>query len=314
MRFLRATTVVVICASCDSANRTSVDPPEQVPDVQIANDVEPAPDSSEAAEVGVEVDQGGTPNDHADIEWVRIEGGTFQMGPDPLDEDEILDPPFRVEIPTFDIMKTEVTVAQYGRCFDAGVCPWSSMEDPGGYCPKGPEDSPDLPMRCISWDEAQGYARWVGSEARLPTDSEWEFVARGRGRGWEFPWGDARPTCERAIMSEFGGQNGCGRHRSWPVCSRPLGNSVEGICDLSGNISEWTEDYFIPDSTQCTPRDGKPCLQVTLRHVIRGGNFGTIPKFLSARAREGSGRPSEVTGFRLVRPVAPESWRKSEGR
>jgi formylglycine-generating enzyme required for sulfatase activity len=45
------------------------------------------------------------------LDWVRIEGGRFLMGPDPMDEDEYWDPAFEVTVPTFDMMRTEVTVS-----------------------------------------------------------------------------------------------------------------------------------------------------------------------------------------------------------
>jgi hypothetical protein len=60
-----------------------------------------------------------------------------------------------------------------------------------------------------------------------------------------------------------------------------------------------------------TPRDGTPFLLPGLHgHVARGGCYWTSPEHLSSRYWEGGGGYDQVTGFRLARPVAPESWRK----
>jgi formylglycine-generating enzyme required for sulfatase activity len=95
------------------------------------------------------------------------------------------------------------------------------------------------PMNCVTWEGADAFCRWI--HARLPTTGEWLAEATARGK---FPWGDEPPSCRHAIMQVGDDGGGCGRGSTWPVCSRPLGNSASGLCDMSGSVMEWTSTPF----------------------------------------------------------------------
>jgi formylglycine-generating enzyme required for sulfatase activity len=62
-----------------------------------------------------------------------------------------------------------------------------------------------------------------------------------------------------------------------PVCSRPKGNSPEGICDLSGNVAEWVADLFIPKprprefANKPIPPQPRDEGDEGPRHVVKGG-------------------------------------------
>ena len=94
-------------------------------------------------------------------------------------------------------------------------------------------------MNCVNWYGADEYCTWLGT--RLPTEDEWYAEASNNGSR-TFPWGNTpHATCSHAIMSDRNaGGRGCGMDSTSPVCSKPSGNSVSGMCDLSGNIWEWT--------------------------------------------------------------------------
>ena len=57
------------------------------------------------------------------LEWIRVTGGGFQQG-NPIPSEDVTDelPVRTVDLPTFDMLKTEVTVAQYGACVYAKWC------------------------------------------------------------------------------------------------------------------------------------------------------------------------------------------------
>jgi formylglycine-generating enzyme required for sulfatase activity len=51
------------------------------------------------------------------------------------------------------------------------------------------------------------------------------------------------------------GDSGCDQFRTWPVCSKPLGNTAQGLCDMSGNVSEWVQDEW-HSNYKGAPNDG----------------------------------------------------------
>jgi formylglycine-generating enzyme required for sulfatase activity len=153
-----------------------------------------------------------------------IPGGTFIMGtpanaiselkarysaefPEAF-ENEL--PAHRVSLSDFRLDRHEVTKAQFAT-FIAARPEWRKqnlstarhngyyLEDwLSGQYPKG-QDA--YPVVFVTWHAAQAYCRWTGG--RLPTESEWEYAARGGGNA-EFPWGDSLPTPKIANYSGSG--------------------------------------------------------------------------------------------------------------
>ena len=131
---------------------------------------------------------------------------------------------------------TEVTVSQYTACIRAGNCTEPKSKSENKFCNYGYADRDIHPINCVDWNQAEVYCRWVGG--RLPTENEWQLEASNKGTR-EFSWGNEPATCENAIWSQ-GGASGCGKDSTWPVCSRPKGKSISGLCDMTGNVLEWT--------------------------------------------------------------------------
>ena len=249
--------------------------------------VELARDTSGAASGGV-AGAGG-------VRWVRIPGGTFQMGSNDGDNDE--KPVHSVTVSTFDIAATEVTVGQYRQCVDARVC--SAPATDSIYCNWGKSDRENHPVNCVDWNQATTYAKWVGG--RLPTEAEWEYAARSGGRNQKYPWGNQTATCGYAVMSEGG--YGCGRDSTWPVCSKTTGNTAQGLCDMAGNVWEWVSDWFGSyGSGSVTNPTGSSSGSY---RVIRGGSFDYDARYVRAanRAIDDPGSRNFGLGFRPARSV-----------
>ena len=178
--------------------------------------------------------KGGAQGQHG-INWVRLPGGRFRMGSEGGAKDER--PVHEVRLPAFEIMETEVTVAMWRACVRARAC------KPADTCTWGKPNwkrsgVDDHPINCVSWAQAQVFARWVGNGARLCSEAEWEYAARSGGTDSVYPWGNERASCDRAVMDDGG--KGCGHGKTtWPVCSKPKGSSTQGVCDLAGNVWEW---------------------------------------------------------------------------
>ncbi|MEM9071887.1 MAG: SUMF1/EgtB/PvdO family nonheme iron enzyme [Myxococcota bacterium] len=184
------------------------------------------------------------------------------------------DPPARrVTVPSLDVDRTEVTVAQFRQCVTRGGCALdeSSLDTDCSWN----SDRGESPMDCVTLRQAAAFCRAAGK--RLPTSDEWEYFGRstvtyegedGVARYHiHFPWeGYAPPTCEHANLQP------CQRGASLAVCSLPAGHSVQGICDLVGNVAELTSTC-VP-YTDWEPGDFGPGEVVPDRLcAVRGGGY-----------------------------------------
>jgi formylglycine-generating enzyme required for sulfatase activity len=231
--------------------------------------------------------KGAPPDPDFTCDWVTLEGGRYIMGTDPYPATDRESPRHPVTIKTFDMWRTENTVAQYRRCVEEGFC-LEAMDLTSRFCNYAYPDRDDYPVNCIDWLEARNFCRWLGG--RLPSESEWEYAARSGGKEITYPWGNEPATCERAVIDNpaITVSLGCYLFSTWPVCSRPLGNSAQGLCDLSGNVYEWIEDWVhysynlkFKGKIYPAPDDGSPWLVPLTRpyRVLRGGGVGSEPKY-----------------------------------
>ena len=215
-------------------------------------------------------------------EMIRILGGTFEMRG------------HSVTVASFEISKTEVTVAQYRICVEEGDCVEPRQ---GEFCNWGVAGKDNHPVNCVSWNAAKAYAEWF--EARLPSEAEWEYAARSGGLDRDYPWGDTEPTCDLAVIQ------GCSSGTQ-PVCSAVDGNTAQGLCDMAGNVWEWVEDDWSSSSVGA-PEDGSAWVdspRASLR-VRRGGSWRVFPLFARVAFRPWgvpSGRSDDL-GFRVARSL-----------
>ncbi|MBI5242817.1 MAG: formylglycine-generating enzyme family protein [Elusimicrobia bacterium] len=221
------------------------------------------------------------------IRWVRIPAGSFMMGDREWSNSK---PVHRVTVKSFQMSKTEATNKQYKACVEAGAC-----TPPSSY-----EGGDDQPVVNVDWNQARTFSEWVGG--RLPSEAEWEYAARSAGKDRKYPWGDEEPLCERAVMNQGG--NGCGRNSTWPVCSKTAGNTEQGLCDMAGNVWEWTQDWY-HDSYNGAPSDGSAWESPAgSGRVGRGGSWSNdVAGVFRAAGRDGGGpggRSADL-GLRVAR-------------
>ena len=228
------------------------------------------------------------------LEWVWLPGGTFQMGNDLSVEDLRTKiegnfsvffesgnerPRHLVTIRPFAILRTEVTVAQYKACVEAGRCaPTPEVE----RCNLNVSGKSNHPANCMTFSQAADFCRWAG--ARLPSEAEWEYAATGGGLDIIYPWGNKAPTCTLAVIDD--GSPACLPARETrAVCSRPEGNTRQGICDMAGNVWEWVEDWY-HTSFVGAPVDGSPWMAQDPEHplhVLKGGGIQSTNDFRAAQ-------------------------------
>ena len=154
-------------------------------------------------------------------------------------------------------------------------------------------DHPDWPATVLV-DEAVAWCGWRGG--RLPTEPEFEFAAKGPGRGRLFPWGDEKLTnapgdCERitaffAISDNPPQSFNCSGRKPSPVGNKPRGCTPEGVCDLAGNAAEfvlpgpviWTPEPHPFDTTRTAlvPRLPGPLSQNTNSYEFLGSCSNTF--------------------------------------
>ncbi len=151
----------------------------------------------------------------------------------------------------FALDKTEVTVAAYRACVERGPCRRDSFltNSDNRYCNWGHADRDHHPMNCVDWFGARTFCLARGK--RLPKGREWEMANTLSLLGG-MPH-SLVPTCAVAVLNDGATTGtvgystaGCGRGSTWPVGSKPLPADGFGLFDMTGNVSEWTFDWFLP--------------------------------------------------------------------
>lgn len=175
----------------------------------------------------------------------------------------------------FWIDRTEVTNAQFGS--------------------QGAFAGDDRPRENLTWFEARDHCAARG--ARLPTEAEWEYAARGPDSLY-YPWGDEFDENLLVFDANFNNETA-------PVGSRPDGASWVGALDMSGNVWEWVSSLYRPYPYRADDGREAPDDPAGAR-VYRGGLGSYIDYGTSAATRFHAPADSRdwFRGFRCVRDAA----------
>jgi len=218
-------------------------------------------------------------------EMVVIPAGSFRMGDIQGGGRSNEQPVHEVSVDRFAMGKYEVTFAEYDKFAEA-----TGREKPSdsGW------GRGNRPVINVSWNDATAYTKWLsdqtGKEYRLPTEAEWEYVARA-GTETKYWWGNDigrnKANCNSACGDGF-------KYTS-PVGS--FSANKFGLYDTSGNVWEWTCSEF----TEKYNDKEKQCVTTVNRLSIRGGSWNGDARLVRSAFRSwytATNRTSSV-GFRV---------------
>lgn len=232
----------------------------------------------------------------------RIPAGSFSMGAKP---DTPANATTHVTFPhPFLLDAREVSVKEYQECEAAERCSRSAyvghseVEQQLQYeqlCNEQHPGRQDHPINCVTRAQAIDFCNFRG--ARLPTEAEWEYAARGSD-GRLYPWGAQPPNnCEMAVISGL-----CNPQMTRPVGTRSASAlSPFGVADLAGNVWEWVQDEWEQDRHGGQALTNPVLRPGSERGVVRGGGWDTKEARVTSR-RQATASSSDVNiGFRCAR-------------
>jgi formylglycine-generating enzyme required for sulfatase activity len=275
-------------------------------------------------------------------ELVIVPAGEFTLGTS-IDDPEAdvargESPPLAITMTrAYAIGRTEVTVAQFrafvaatqyaslGECRHVDRGGWSAERTRDWQNPGFPQQ-PDEPVVCVSWDDAKAYVDWLakstGKAYRLPSETEWEYAARG-GTTTPRYWGsrdsqEGEPlslACDNANVYDASAvatlaldvpNANCSDKRTYTSPVGSFKSNAFDLVDAIGNAREWLQDCYTT-SYRGRPQDGRAwewgggC---ELRGV-RGGSWATRPSQSrsAARGAEPQGQRQSDLGFRVARDL-----------
>jgi formylglycine-generating enzyme required for sulfatase activity len=206
------------------------------------------------------------------VTWVTIPAGSFAMGCSPGDADCETEesPSHNVIVPSFQLLETEVTQAQYESVIGSNPSSFSSC---GGDCP----------VEQVDWNAAKAFCEALGG--RLPSESEWEYAARA-GTTTRYYCGD-----DESCLDGIGWYVDNSDSNPHPVATKTA--NAFGLYDMLGNVWEWVGDCWNADYNGA-PSNGDIWSSGNCSgRVGRGGGW-----YSSARSARVSNRGGGPPGYR----------------
>ena len=214
---------------------------------------------------------------------IAVPAGEFQMGGDFYNEQ----PVHAVSIRNpFSIMAYEVTAQDYKHFAEQTGRRYTST---GG----------SAPVVNVNWFDARAYAAWLSEQTgrvyRLPSESEWEYVARGAGNSDNISRGLGNNVNCKDCGEKWSGDRS--------VAVNSLSRELAGTRGMLGNVWEWVEDCWIEtyDPARST---GEPRLKPNCSNkALRGGSWNYVRRYSTSSSRMGVSAYTKTAylGFRLVR-------------
>lgn len=249
--------------------------------------------------------------------FLEVPEGPFLLGTADDDEPQRAHeyPQISLDLPSFEIDRWLVTVAQFDRFVDDGGYRRRELWRPAAWewivaetieRPRFSSDeeraewslfrTPNRPVVGVSFYEAEAFAKWAGG--RLPTEAEWEKASRGPD-GATWPWG-------AEWIDDAAGGREIGPRATIPVGLFPKGESPYGVLDAVGSVWQWCADVFDPklyDRIDESHPRGDDDAPLDAHRSVRGGAWNTLRWSLRCANRNSyraTNRHSNI-GFRLVK-------------
>ena len=153
-------------------------------------------------------------------------------------------PQSTVELPSFEMDRTEVTVDAYAQCVQAAVCTIEGLTV-NSECNWGKANRSNHPINCVAFRQAEAFCSWKNK--RLPTDTEWEVALRedlikntdinGFSYDRACTTGESPVGCPNSSTDR-------GKPRTCPIGTHPFKESHLGLLDIFGNVAEWTSGQY----------------------------------------------------------------------
>jgi formylglycine-generating enzyme required for sulfatase activity len=226
---------------------------------------------------------------------IDIPAGEFLMGSAEGEAISFLNekPQHSVYLDEYWIYSQKVSNSLYAACVNAGKCtgPGTVLTNMW-YDYYENRDYRDHPVTGVTWEQARHYCIWAGGD--LPTEAQWEKAARGTD-GRIYPWGDTI-NCSLANYAD------CKIKDTTRVDRYPTGASPYGVLDMSGNVWEWTLDWYDAGYYAVSPASNPTGPLTGQYKVLRGGSWLNGASYVRAAYRFTAqpDQPNEYFGFRCV--------------
>ena len=199
----------------------------------------------------------------------------------------------------FDIMKYQVTAADYEHCVSAGACEAAE----GRAYAYG-----NFPVTGVSYRDATSYAAWLSAESgeswRLPSDEEWAFAAAERLHDDALGLESGSNPAAR-WLARYRAEARTAERDTEPKVLGYFGVNAKGLADVGGNVWEWTTTCYLHATLATDGRvvqSGDAC---SVR-VVDGRHRGYMSTFIRDAKSGGcaAGLAPDNLGIRLVREPA----------
>lgn len=221
------------------------------------------------------------------MKFVFIKGGCYEMGDVFGDGNESERPVHRVCVNDYYIGKFEVTQSEWKAVMGTNPSKFK-------LC------GTDCPVENVSWNDVNEFMRNLnaksGKKIRLPTEAEWEYAARDRGKKEKYAGSN-----EESALGVYAWYLINSGGKTQPV-GRKKPNAL-GIYDMTGNVMEWVSDWYSIDYYRLSPKENPEGPAAGTFRVYRGGGWNNGPKSMSTTFRKIGAIPSyslENLGFRLA--------------